>query len=251
MTVASAFEAFREHLDEHHDRRERIIKTNRDVTVASKKVIFLLQRILNERTTDDRALSHRAAAEAKAKLAEIRVLLRNVTHELQGERFWRYASNISGGLQEYIEALSLAHYIEHGRLVSYQEVKEDLRDEAGQPLCPLSVSDYILGVSDLTGELMRLAISSISKPGGRTKASQISSFVRGCKSDFETLTPHIHELRKKQVVTSQSLRKIESAAYTIAIRSSEFELSPEMLDHIMSQMAASGDDRGQPEGAEG
>jgi hypothetical protein len=49
-------------------------------------------------------------------------------------------------------------------------------------LFPLPLSDYILGVCDLTGELMRLAISSISKPNGRMKASQISLFVRGCKA---------------------------------------------------------------------
>jgi hypothetical protein len=32
------FEVFRKELDEHHDRRERIIKTSRDITAASKKM---------------------------------------------------------------------------------------------------------------------------------------------------------------------------------------------------------------------
>lgn len=32
------FEAFRDELDEHHDRRERIIKASRDITAASKKM---------------------------------------------------------------------------------------------------------------------------------------------------------------------------------------------------------------------
>jgi len=32
------FETFRDELDEHHDRRERIIKTSRDITAASKKM---------------------------------------------------------------------------------------------------------------------------------------------------------------------------------------------------------------------
>lgn len=31
------FEAFRAELDEHHDRRERIIKASRDITASSKK----------------------------------------------------------------------------------------------------------------------------------------------------------------------------------------------------------------------
>lgn len=32
------FEGFRDELDEHHDRRERIIKASRDVTAYSKKM---------------------------------------------------------------------------------------------------------------------------------------------------------------------------------------------------------------------
>jgi len=32
------FEQFRSDLDEHHDRRERIIKASRDITAASKKM---------------------------------------------------------------------------------------------------------------------------------------------------------------------------------------------------------------------
>lgn len=32
------FENFRDELDEHHDRRERIIKASRDITAASKKM---------------------------------------------------------------------------------------------------------------------------------------------------------------------------------------------------------------------
>lgn len=32
------FEQFRDELDEHHDRRERIIKASRDITALSKKM---------------------------------------------------------------------------------------------------------------------------------------------------------------------------------------------------------------------
>jgi hypothetical protein len=32
------FEVFRDELDEHHDRRERIIKASRDITATSKKM---------------------------------------------------------------------------------------------------------------------------------------------------------------------------------------------------------------------
>lgn len=36
------FETFRDELDEHHDRRERIIKASRDITAASKKMYAFL-----------------------------------------------------------------------------------------------------------------------------------------------------------------------------------------------------------------
>lgn len=36
------FEGFRNELDEHHDRKERITKVSRDVTALSKKMLVLL-----------------------------------------------------------------------------------------------------------------------------------------------------------------------------------------------------------------
>jgi len=56
-----------------------------------------------------------------------------------------------------------------------------LLSAAGQYF-PLTVSDYLLGLSDLTGELMRFAISGLAKRGGRKKASEVCAFVRGCKA---------------------------------------------------------------------
>jgi hypothetical protein len=41
-SVQSIFEHFRSELDEHHDRRERIIKASRDITALSKKVSVVL-----------------------------------------------------------------------------------------------------------------------------------------------------------------------------------------------------------------
>ena len=87
---------------------------------------------MNDTSNDDRVLSLRAATEAKKNLAEIHTVLRRIAHELVGARFWRYVHNISGGLQEYIEALSFVYYIEHGGLVSYEQVQAILCDDTGK-----------------------------------------------------------------------------------------------------------------------
>lgn len=36
--LLSIFESFREEIDEHHDRRERVIKASKDITAYSKKM---------------------------------------------------------------------------------------------------------------------------------------------------------------------------------------------------------------------
>ncbi|TFK30309.1 Translin [Coprinopsis marcescibilis] len=254
MSVKPAFENFRRELDESNDRRERLIKASRDITNLSKKTIFLLHRLMLDEDSaakqqqctgstsnglDDRALALNASKQGYLRLREVQELYAGLRHELGKELFWRHERQVSPGLQEYIEALSFAHYLEHGTLISYGEVQKSLSDSDGVPYFPLTVSDYLLGLSDLTGELMRYAISGLARKGGRKRAVDVCVFVRNCKADFERYTPYIRELRKKQAVTSSSLEKIEDAVYAIFLRSSEYDIPPDMLDDIVAQSISS------------
>jgi len=49
-SIISIFENFRDELDEHHDRRERIIKKSRDITALSKKMYYLYTSYLLSET---------------------------------------------------------------------------------------------------------------------------------------------------------------------------------------------------------
>ncbi|GLB36427.1 putative translin [Lyophyllum shimeji] len=235
MLVNALFDDFRAHLDDYNDRRERLIKTSRDVTNLSKRTIFLLHRMVMEADADDDTAALQAAARGHEKLREIQRLFAGMKPELAGDRFWRYQRQVSPGLQEYTEALSFAHYLEHGSLITFDQVQRTLCDADGVPYFPLTIADYLLGLSDLTGELMRFAISAISRRGGRAKASEVCAFVRACKADFERMTPYVRDLSKKQAVTALSLEKIEHAAYAIAVRTSEYSLPQEMLDDIVAE----------------
>ncbi|RXW16589.1 hypothetical protein EST38_g9265 [Candolleomyces aberdarensis] len=208
------FQDFRDEIDAHNDRRERLIKASRDITSLSKKTIFLLHRsVLEAESLDEKQVYVKAAKKGYQKLKEVQSIYATLKPELEGDRFWQYERQVSPGLQEYIEALSFAYYLEHGSLIPFSEVQKSISDSSGNPYFPLTVSDYLLGLSDLTGELMRFAISGLSRKGGRKKALEVCAFVRGCKSDFERFTPNIYELRKKQAVTSTSLEKIEDSKY--------------------------------------
>ncbi|QRW27318.1 Translin [Rhizoctonia solani] len=235
--ILSAFEGFREEFDENNDRRERIIKTNRDITNHSKKLIFQLHRIAQDENSDEGR--DKAIHKARASLMKYgRCMPRYDLNSKLGTLLLTIETILgsSGGLQELIEALSLRHYLLHGQMISYDQVQQFLTSDEGEKYLYLAESDYLLGVSDLTGELMRLAISTITRKGGRDRALHTAAFVRACLADFESFAPHVRDLYKKQNETSASLRKIEDALYSIRVR--EFEHGSEgSFDDIISRFA--------------
>ncbi|KNC73200.1 hypothetical protein SARC_14238, partial [Sphaeroforma arctica JP610] len=84
-----------------------------------------------------------------------------------------------------------------------------------------SAADYLLGVADLSGELMRLCINYLGG-GNREQCFIIHDFLRSMLSSFEALPyGEIKELNRKINVMKQSLTKVENACYAVAIRGAE------------------------------
>jgi hypothetical protein len=89
----------------------------------------------------------RAAQRGYQNLHQVRSIYAGTQEELQGDRFWRYQQNVSPGLQEYIEALSFAHYLEHGTLVTFEQVQKTLCDDDNVPVRNIHLSFTHVGVS--------------------------------------------------------------------------------------------------------
>ncbi|TPX31932.1 hypothetical protein SmJEL517_g04846 [Synchytrium microbalum] len=210
--ISSLFSEFREVLDDTYDRRERIIKISRDVTIYSKRLIFLLHRC-NIRTRDS------VLEEAKAKQQEIIQLLRRVSVDLTGSDFYRHKFAVQPGLEEYIEAVSFLVYLESGELVKREDINAQLVDEHGTPFLQITEEDYLLGITDLTGELMRLAINGLVS-GSPSTALQVCQFLRQLKADFEILD--FPPARRKMNEMRNSLKKVEDACYSVKVRGSEY-----------------------------
>ena len=244
------FQAYQEELDEKHNKHERLVKLSRDCTIISKRTIFLLHRISNE-TEKMQLLS-----EAEEKIEkEIRPLLRSIASELVGEDPDKFHAAYTPGLQEFIEALAYLHFLKHETLISIEEVQqlyltfksetsqhetseaeikmEDYSTEGTVNVASevtqsgasdslefkLDPVDYVLGVADLTGELMRLSISSVGR-GDCDTPFHLLPFVRAVHRGFHSLHP-FKELSKKMTTLRASLGKIENVCYTITIRGSE------------------------------
>ncbi|KAJ9349922.1 hypothetical protein DTO280E4_8837 [Paecilomyces variotii] len=161
--LQSIFENFRNELDEHHDRRERVIKTSRDITALSKKIIFSLQRL----RSINAPIPPSIAKENKTRFDQIIELFRTIVPDVSGINAWRYQRQISGGIQEFIEAVSFQHYVQTETLISRDEVAAQLPSEI-----LVTEEDYLMGLFDLTGEIMRFAVTTLSTGGVQKQQKQ-------------------------------------------------------------------------------
>ncbi|KAJ2084022.1 hypothetical protein H4R24_000371 [Coemansia sp. RSA 988] len=212
--IITTFSEYRDTLDAHYDQRERIIKCSRDVTALSKKIVFALLRITQDSP-------EKVFKDAEAKHAQVLELFKKLSKELQGSDACRYNRQATPGIQEYIEAIGLWHFLQHDRLITMDQVLERLSVD-GQPLVTVTDEDYLLGVSDLPGEVNRYCINAIGK-GDHEAVKRCLEFLRLLKEGISMVmcSCHSKELAKKQPVLNSSLEKIEKTYYSMAIRETE------------------------------
>ncbi|KAK1073741.1 hypothetical protein LTR12_012122 [Friedmanniomyces endolithicus] len=234
------FDHFRAELDEHHDRRERITKASRDITAASKKIIFTLQRV----RTLNQPLPQHAVKANKQYYEAITAQISAVSKDLQGLNAWRYNRQITGGCQEWMEAACFQHYLETASLLSHDDAAQKLRElDPNGPGIRLSPEDWVLGVYDMTGELMRFAITamatsgelpSIGTPssddamdveGAARQQRNVLTDMRGLRAALEGLDTGFGPLAKdasmKMRVMQTSVEKVEKALYGLIVRGAE------------------------------
>jgi len=167
------------------------------------------------------------------------------------------------GLQEYVEALTFHHYLTSNSLPSWSKIQVDLTytdkevtsegegtstatgeestvvtcssgspHEEGSFKTHISPVDYVLGVADLTGELMRKCINNLGS-GNIEGCYHTCTFVRDIYSGFLSFScTGFKDISRKLVTLRQSLSKMENACYTIHVRGSE--IPKHMLADVFS-----------------
>lgn len=218
------FMIYRDELDTRNDTYEQLVKLSRDVTIHSKRVIFSL---LRKGVTQETLIS-----EARAKIADINTIFKQINEKLVSQDIYRFHRAVTPGIQEFIEAVSLLHYIETKGVISFQNVTSEYFDlENYQEF--VTELDYMLGIGDLTGEMMRLGINSIGN-GDYETVTHLRSTMQEIYSNFSLFTKQFREMERKGNVMKNSLSKIENACCNLRIRGSEVSNSW-LLDAIQSK----------------
>ncbi|XP_060677501.1 translin-associated protein X isoform X2 [Hemiscyllium ocellatum] len=247
--VLLSFKSFQKELDAKHDKYERLVKLGRDITIESKRIIFLLHRVTS---VDD---IEELLNESEARFRDVRSKIQQISQELIGEDMCQFHRAFSPGLQEYVEAVSFQHFIRTRSLISLETINRhlvftpteveadnvensalpDSQDEKqGQKSLCLQVTptDYLLGIADLTGELMRMCITSVGN-GDIETPFEVSQFLRAIYDGFTYIgNTGPYEVSKKLYTLKQSLGKVEDACYTLTVRGSE--IPKHMLADVLS-----------------
>ncbi|KAI1849073.1 hypothetical protein JX265_013088 [Neoarthrinium moseri] len=221
----SMFEGFRDELDKHHDRREKIVKVSRDVTALSKKIIFSLQRVrkLNQPLPDN------IVKENEERMSEIKSMLATIVDDVSGIRRYRY--NLMC-LEEFVEAISFAYYLEHQRLIT----PETMQSTLGDVNIPFTANDYVYGLFDLTGEMMRFATTVTALTGsiptgvaaGAEDVQTGADAPRNILGDLQDISSMLQLMQlndrtyfKKKDVMIEQVRKVERVGYGVTVRGNE------------------------------
>lgn len=192
-------------------------------------------------------------------MAEISKLLATIAVEVQGVNRYRYARQMSC-VEELIEALTFEHYLCTQSLLGYDEVcarvsalshhpgNQDQMDvdatETGDPQPPapttlqdfvvdVSEQDYLMGIFDLSGEMMRFAtvIAALNgtMAGGNDAPTTADGRERTINADMQDLgsffemlpVQHVKGYQTKLDTMRQSVLKVERLGYGLKVRGSE------------------------------
>ncbi|ORZ34645.1 Translin [Catenaria anguillulae PL171] len=207
------FSEAKAHLDIQWERREALIKKSREITRESKKTIVSLQRF----NSSQRYREIKFATAARNKVQKMFTEISSVLHS--PPEFHKFARDIRPGIQEFLESASFLHYFESGTLLSFEQAA-DLMRPTGLVLTP---EDYLFGVLDLGGELMRYATTSATK----RELQVVTAACRFLQRYFhETLAVspcnEYREFVKKREVLEQSVFKVEQLCYHLTVQGDEY-----------------------------
>ncbi len=186
MLDKNDFIKIREDMHRLDARREEIIQLSREIITISKQIIYAVQR-------NDLKSAASAIKGIRQKIAKLKKV--NIAAD----------TNINSvAFQEYVEAIAFYEFVKNNRIPA--------REELG-----IGAEDYLCGLCDLTGELVRKAIfEAIHKKFD--EAAKIKELVDEIYGEFLKLHLRNGELRKKSDSIKWNLKKLEEVMYDVSMR---------------------------------
>jgi predicted translin family RNA/ssDNA-binding protein len=152
----------------------------------------------------------------------------------------RFQRAFMPGLEEWVEALLVVEFARARRVMPMAEV--EARARSVWPAFELSWESYFGGLSDMTGELRRMAVNALSTGlGGQEAAVAICEVIRQCVDGTGTLPPaSLGRHRNKVSAMKNNLVAVERVCYQVKVRGAEFP--PDVVLKMLGDNPGADDD---------
>src|SRR3989338_1334124 len=186
MLNKSEFSKIRQEMHRIDGRRESIIQLSRDIISISKQIIYAAQR--NDMKTASSAIN-----DIKNKIRKLKKI--NIAAD---------TSINSVAFQEYVEAIAFYEFVKNKKIPTKASLG-------------VSAEDYLSGLCDLTGELVRKAVYDVIHKKF-DEAEKIKELVHDIYGEFLKLHLRNGELRKKSDSIKWNLKKLEEVMYDVSMK---------------------------------
>ena len=179
-----------QYMNEKDSQRELLIKKSRDVLKLSKQVIYSVHR-------SDIETAKKQSAEIKKEFKAMKSIAAKKP-ALLSVGAYRVA------VQEYVEAVCYLNYVADNKIPTHKELEVDPQL-------------YLVGLCDLTGEIVRKAINNVIK-GDNESALKTKTFVEEIYGVLIKFDFRDGELRKGFDRVKYDLRRLEDVALNIKLK---------------------------------
>ncbi len=185
----------------------------------------------------------------ESRLSAVAGLLASVAGDLQGINRWRYAWTMRC-LEELVEALTFAHYLRRQSLMGFDDANaavtrlcergrapgdassaaaDQQQQQQQTAVIPLTRDDFLMGVFDLSGEMMRFATTTTALSGELAASAQAGGGGPTILADMQALASFFEMLPQrsdkawlfKMETLGASVQKVEKLGYGLKVRGSE------------------------------
>ncbi len=168
-------------LDEFDDKKDQVYDYAREIIKLSKLCIYAVRRGEMEK--------------AKELIEQMKELRRKLYEMVDGDPRLAGINIILTADQEFVEAHALYSFLKEGRLPKKEELG-------------VSVQEYVSGVMDAAGEMLRVAVDKMLK-GDVAFAERIRDAIEQIYLAMIKINPRDYELRRKIDYVSNILSKLQ------------------------------------------
>jgi len=184
------FKIMQKEISTFDSERENLIKKNRDLLKLSKQVIYSVHR-------DELKDTSKLVKDMNIKLNELnKIIAKNNRLKLEG--------SYKVAVGEYVEAILYYEFVKNKKITTHKELKVD-------------TVHYLLGLCDLTGELVRKAVFLAGK-GKDKDVLVIKDLVDEIYGELLKFNARENELRKKIDSVKYDLKKLEDLVLDLKLK---------------------------------